>query len=325
VLIAGISAALAYGRWFQPGAGWRAGLVGLGRVWRRVWTIYLVQIVVTVAVLGAITALALWFQNPSMRSHNQMPAFLVDPGGAMMRIPLLIQQLDYVDILPMYLVLLLGTPLLLVLALRWPWVLLSTAVLLWWVTNALQLNLPNHPGDWGWYFNPLAWQLVFVIGLVCGAAMLDGRRLVPRHLYLQVVAWGMLAFALAWQQWPPLRDHMYGLLWQAKEAGWPDWLIGLEKTYLPLPRLLHVLVLAYALGSLDIVRRVCAWGMAAPLRLLGRQGLLVFATGSVISVALQTVRLETGQTALLDSVMIGGGLAVLFALAAIKTWWPGTR
>ena len=147
VLISGISAALAYGQWFQPGIDrpMRQMLLGVGHIWRRVWTIYLVHILITVLTLGVSLAVARWFGDAQLRHINKMDIFLVDPGGAMLRIPLLIQQLDYVDIQPMYLILLFCTPLALWLAGRAGWLLFGLSVLLWWVTNTYQLNLPNHP------------------------------------------------------------------------------------------------------------------------------------------------------------------------------------
>ena len=325
VLISGISAALAYGQWFAPGAGMRQAMVGLGHVWHRVWTIYLVQILATVLTLATILAVARWFDDPQLRHINKMDSFLVDPGGAMQRIPLLLQQLDYVDILPMYLVLLFWTPLALWLAWRAGWLLLGLSALLWWAANTWQLNLPNHPNPAGWYFNPLAWQLNFVIGLLIGTAARQGRRAVPANALLLVIAGAVLILGVGWMQIGFIGDYMWGLIGQAQQDGAPAWLIGFEKTYLPLPRLIHVLALAYVLSYFSIVRRVCGMAILAPFALLGRQGLLVFAAGSVICVGLQTVRQRTGDNFALDCAMLGAGLAVLFALAAVKQYWPKSR
>lgn len=322
VLISGISAALAYGQWFQPGSGLRQAMIGLGHVWHRVWTIYLVQILATVLTLAVILAVARWFNDPQLRHINKMDSFLVDPGGAMLRIPLLIQQLDYVDILPMYLVLLFWTPLALWLAWRARWLLLGLSGLLWWVTNTYLLNLPNYPNPAGWSFNPLAWQLIFVIGLLIGTAARQGRRLLPTHPLLLIIAGAVLILGLLWMQIPAVGDYMWGLMWQAQEQGAPAYLTSFEKTYLPLPRLIHVLALAYVLSYFQIVRRVCGSAILAPFALLGRQGLLVFAAGSVICVGLPTVRQRTGDNFALDTAMLASGLAVLLALAAVKHYWP---
>lgn len=325
VLIAGISAALAYGQWFQPGSGLRQGMIGLGHIWRRVWTIYLVQILITMLTLGVILAVARWFGDTQLRHINKMDIFLLDPGGAMLRMPLLIQQLDYVDILPMYLVLLAATPVALWLAWRARWLLLGLSVLLWWVTNTYQLNLPNHPNPAGWFFNPLAWQLIFVIGLLIGTAGRQGRRMIPAHPVLLIIAVAVLIIGLGWMQLSFFGEYMWGLMWQAQQDGAPAYLTSVEKTYLPLPRLVHVLALAYVLTYFPLVRRVCGSVILAPFALLGRQGLLVFAAGSVICVGLQTVRQRTGADLGLDTVLLACGLTLLFMLAAAKQYWPKDR
>ena len=319
VLIAGLSAALAYGRWFRSPLQFQ---VGLGRIWGRVWTLYLVQIFITVLALGLTVGLAGWFGDPSILNHNKVDLFLADPGNALLRLPLLIQHLDYFDILPMYIVLLFFTPFALILAWRWPLALFGASVGLWWVAVTFRINLPNHGNPSGWFFNPLAWQILFVIGLLAGTAMQQGRRLVPRHPALLALAGGYLGLSLVWLNWQPLGDSMGGLLWQAEQAGVPRYLTTFDKTFLPVPRLLHILALAYVLSAIGGLKQVCTARYAAPFGLLGRQGLLVFAAGSVIAVGLQSVRLQTGGDAMTDTIMLAGGLAGLFALAALQQYWP---
>ena len=71
-----------------------------------------------------------------------------------------------------------------------------------------------------------------------------------------------------------------------------------------------------------MLHRWAASPIAAPLALLGRQSLPVFALGTVLAIAIQTVKTVTGQNLLLDSLMIGGGLLLQLALAAAKQYWP---
>jgi hypothetical protein len=115
---------------------------------------------------------------------------------------------------------------------------------------------------------------------------------------------------------------MYGLLWQVQQDGAPDYLTSFEKTFLPLPRLGHVLLLAYVLAYFNAIKRLCGAALMAPFRLLGRHSLLVFSAGSVICVGLQTIRQRTGDDLAVDAMMLGAGLVVLFALAAAKDFWP---
>jgi hypothetical protein len=322
VLIAGIAAGLAYGSYFRDPT---QILAGTGRIWGRVWTIYLVQIFITVLALGLAVLLAHWFANPAMLQINQVNAFFADPQSGMVRLPLLAQHLDYVDILPVYVALLAATPFMLLLAWRAPLLLLALSVGLWMVTDRWQLNLPSHPNPAGWFFNPLAWQLIFVVGLLTGVALKDGRRLVPVTGWLLVPALAILVLGGVMYTLPSLAGPLWDWHWRAGQAGAPDILIGLEKTFLPLPRILHALALAYVLSCFAFVSTACASRPAAPFALLGRNALPVFAAISILNFAMQLVRVETGEDFWRDTAMLVAALAVIFALAAAREFWPAVR
>lgn len=146
VLMCGISAGLAYGLYFgRPMRLW----AGFGRVWRRVWTIYPVHILVTVCGLAVTAAVAGWYANPDLLKRNQIGYLLVEPIRFLRGIPILTQQLDYGDILPLYLVLIFAAPLALVLAWRRPWRLLAGSFALWFVTVKYRLNLPSTTSEAG--------------------------------------------------------------------------------------------------------------------------------------------------------------------------------
>jgi hypothetical protein len=105
--------------------------------------------------------------------------FLREPLGFLVGVPLLTHQLGYVNILPMYAVMLFAAPAMLWLALRRPWALAGLSAALWFLTGLFEWNMPAFPNPGGWFFNPLAWQIIFVTGLLTGVAMRQGRRLVP--------------------------------------------------------------------------------------------------------------------------------------------------
>src|SRR5207253_34586 len=71
------------------------------------------------------------------------------------------------DVLPLYIVLMLAFPLILWSLLRRPnWTLLASA-LLYLMARRSGWNLPAFPSG-EWYFNPFAWQLLFVFAAWCG-------------------------------------------------------------------------------------------------------------------------------------------------------------
>ena len=61
--------------------------------------------------------------------------------------------------------------------------------------------------------------------------------------------------------------------------------------------------------------RVADSAYAGPLKLLGRNGLAVFAAGTVISMALQVFKLPLTPDPLADGAMLAAGLALQLGLA----------
>jgi hypothetical protein len=312
VLMAGISAGLAYGPSFRPGG---EAWAGLWRVWGRAWTLYLVHLLVTVAALAVAAGFALWADLPGLLRLNRVDLLLGQPLEALAGLPLLRFQVGYADILPVYAALLLVAPAILWLGWRAPRALLGGSVLLWLAAGELRLNLPTSPSPAGWLLSPFSWQVLFVVGALAGIRAREGRRLVPARGWLVALAAGFLILALAWRVVPVLGESMGHGLRLLAEAGLPWTLTAFHKTWETAPRLLHALALAYLLATLPAVRRACERRWAAPLRLLGRHALPVFALGSVLAFVVQGIKTETGAAPLLDGFMLGGGLFLQLALA----------
>lgn len=314
VLMSGIAAGLAYSPQFRAGPLWP----GIARVWARARTLYLVHITTTLLALGIFAAAALWFDDWAPLGTNNIPGLFTNPLGALIGLPLLTHQLGYFNILPLYLVLLLVTPVLLLLGRRHPWQVILGSILVWAVAGQWHLNFPNYPIPGGWFFDPLSWQLIFVVGLFSGVAMRERRALVP---YDNVLFIGAAVLVLVVGFWMKLdwlgtfgRDRLLAPL---SHVGFPDYFVWFDKGTLALPRLLHALALAYVLSSIPLVRRIAESPYAAPLTLLGRHGLPVFATGSVLDMVLQAIKARTGQDPLIDGTLFLVGLLILLALADV--------
>ena len=213
VLMSGIAAGLAYSLDFRARS--LQLWTGLARVWRRVWTLYLVHILTTLAALAAASAVAIWLNNSESLFENQMKWVWQDPLPTFVGLVLLTHQFGYVNILPLYLVLLAVAPLLLFAAWRRPMWLMAGSVTLWAVAGIWHLSLPNYPSKGGWFFNPLTWQVIFVTGLLTGVALKEGRRLVPVQRWLQVVTGLFLIYAALSTRSPPCQRS------PASRCGWP--------------------------------------------------------------------------------------------------------
>ena len=150
-------------------------------------------------------------------------------------------------------------------------------------------------------------------------AMKVGGRFVPKSPALFGLAAAFLVFVLVWMKVPPVGKTMNGMLGWLGSVGVPFYFSAFDKTFLSLPRLLHALALFYVMGHLAVMRQVASSAAAAPFRLLGRQGLPVFAVGTVLSMFLQSVKSGRQPDPLFDGLILGSGLLVLLALAWVLT------
>ncbi len=141
--------------------------------------------------------------------------------------------------------------------------------------------------------------------------------------FLAPVLFGLAAaflfFVLRWVKIPELGAAGRQGLGFLSKLGLPFYVTWFDKTFLALPRLLHALALFYVVASLGVMYRIAESRLAAPLRLMGRQGLAVFAAGTVLSLFLQAVKTGVEGGLLLDSVLLGGGLLLLVGLAYVLT------
>ena len=151
-------------------------------------------------------------------------------------------QPAYLNILPLYVVLLVLAPALISLAL----IDLRLAILgsgaVYVATQLFALSLPSYPGNGAWYFNPLAWQFLFTIGL-CGGLMIQREQV----LRSQILLWAALAYLLGALIWT--RAEFYH---SVDLAPLPRFIWDFDKTNLTLPRLLHVLALVYVISRLPL-------------------------------------------------------------------------
>lgn len=312
VLMSGIAAGLAYSPAFGARPIWPAVL----RVWARARHLYVVHLAITLISLAIFAAGALWFGAYELLEKINIPPIFAHPLEAMIGVPALTHQLGYLNILPLYAVLMVSAPIPLFFGQRWPMPTLAVSVGLWVVAGQFRLNLPNYPTSGGWFFNPLSWQLIFVIGLLSGMFMKRGARFVPQSRGLLAVASLVVLSVLLWMKIPAVGDLGRQGLGALSKLGLPFYVTWSDKTFLALPRLIHALAIAYVLASLPLVARVATLPLTTPLRLLGRHGLAVFSVGTIISLFLQALRvgLDT-PSPMIDFWMIGVGLALLLLLA----------
>ncbi len=248
-----------------------------GGLLRRALKIYGVHIALTVAGLIVFGA-AYWMSGvPDLiQAHGRSYVFNA-PSSGLVGLALMSLQLGYFNILPLYVVLMLWAPVALAIARRDPTAALIVSAGLYAAARLFGLNLPNWPEAGGWFFNPIAWQLVFTLGLVAAILWRDGP---PRPapwlvtLSLATVAGAALVVTNEGGLAPGLRDAATAHLDVAKQD-------------LGLARLTHFIALAYLVATAPRLMRFIApmirGGFGNAVQSLGRNSLPVFAAGSLMS------------------------------------------
>jgi hypothetical protein len=301
VLLAGFASMVAYGGSFA-----RDGvLTGLRRVLLRVLRIYLFQALLLLALVAVVGG---WLRYFGVEPESGAP--FLHSGLSGLRHGLTLQaQPASLNILPLYIVLLALFPLIYGLIAISPIVAFGVSGALWvWVNIDPSINLTNWLDGQGWFFDPFAWQFLFVIGAL-GALVLrryDGD--LPRPLWLRAAAWGYLCFALIvtapWQSWGWSNFH-------------PIPLDPPDKTVLAPLRLLNVLAfVVLALGS----ARFRALSERPAMRFLlvcGRNSLEVFSLGTLLAMISRLVFRTFGMTLLTQFLANGIGLGLMIALAFV--------
>lgn len=308
VMLAGFASAYAYFARFERGETWDATVKAI----KRAWTLYMSHIVTTIIGISLFCAATLYFMHPGYLDdtivYMDIKPLMDDPVRGLIGLVTLGHQLGYFNILPMYMALLLMLPLFMVLARYGLALLLAVSVTLWFATGVFALDVPNYPMPGGWFFNPLAWQLLFVVGFILGQRQRENRPMpFSGVLYGLCVAYLLLAY---W--WVPFD-------WLINFSGikLPSTIWSFDKGFVAWPRLLHVLALAYVVMMSPLGRLMHRIPASNFLTAMGRHSLPVFCIGSLLSMTGAIVRHEWGGSFVHDTVIIATGLLVMGTLAVI--------
>jgi hypothetical protein len=313
IFISGYTAAVVYGRTLLD----QGILFAAAQVYRRVWQLYVAHIFLFVIFTAEVSYTIVRFNNPMYTDELRVGDFLAVPHVAIIKALLLQFQPTFLDILPLYIVLLSSFPLILVLLRVGTLAALIPSLALYLVTQVYGLSLHAYPDDQVWFFNPMAWQLLFVIGTAFGFARISGRSLLPSSDLLFGVAAAFVALSIViCVSWTihGLYDTFPALFLRQL---WP-----LNKTNLSWLRLVHFL--AVALVVVHLVRAdnpFFRWRGVRPIILCGQQSLQVFCLGILLSVLGHFVLTEwsggLGAQLMVNIV----GFALMIGTAALLTWY----
>src|ERR1700732_3523602 len=312
IFISGYTAAFVYGRAMRE----RGYLVASARILRRAWQIYVAHIFLFTIFMAEIAYVAATFDNPLYAEEMNILDFLKQPDVTIFQALLLKFKPVNMDVLPLYIVLLLLFPPALAMLMWQPAFALAAFAVLYVLTWNFDWNLPAYPNG-VWFFNPFAWQLLFVFGAWC--ALGGAKRLAPvlqsRTVLAAALAYLALAFVIA-------------LTWYVEPLGrlvpnWlSEWMYPIDKTNLDVLRFAHFLALAAV-----TVRFVPPdWpGLKSPILQpairCGQHSLEIFCLGVFLAFAGQFVISEYSGGPLVQVGISFVGIIIMIATANLISWY----
>jgi hypothetical protein len=323
IFISGYTAAFVYGRAMHE----RGFVVSGARILRRAWQIYVAHIFLFAIYMAEISYVATSFDNPLYAEEMNILDFLKQPDMTIVQALLLKFKPVNMDILPLYIILLLLFPPILWLLQRVPMLALGASLALYVLAWQFGWNLPAYP-EGSWYFNPFAWQLLFVFGAWC--ALGGANRLAPLLRWPATLVTAILYLGFAF---------IIALSWYLPEqiSIVPHWLEDLiypiDKTNLDVLRFAHFLALAVL--TVRFVPRT--WPMLNswilyPAILCGQHSLEIFCLGVFLAFAGHFALVEISGAFWMQVMISLLGVAAMIATAALITWYknlegrsPGPR
>ena len=312
IFISGYTAAFVYGRTMRE----RGFIISGARILRRAWQIYVAHIFLFAVYLAEIAYVQKSFENPLYAEEMNILDFINQPAETIVQALLLKFKPANMDVLPLYIVLLLWFPPVLWLLQRRPTLALGGSVALYIAAWRFNLNLPAYP-EGVWFFNPFAWQLLFVFGAWC--ALGGAARLQPllHARTTTIVALLYIAFAL-----------FVALSWYVPGMGrlMPLWLeeviYPIDKTNLDVLRFAHFLALA-ALTVRFVPRD---WPFLTspvlyPAIVCGQHSLEIFCLGVFLAFAGHFAMVEVSGAIWMQILISALGVLLMVATAALITWY----
>ena len=315
IFISGVAAAFAYGGFLAR----RGPLQATARIYRRIWQLYVAHVFVFVAYTALVAFILNGVHNPAIARTTGENIFLRHPGIATAEVLALGFQPNSFQILPLYMVLLAGLPPFLLLIRRHPRVALGLSAAFYLAEHRFGWTLYLYPDHHPWGFSPLAYQFLFVTGVVCGHLQLSGRRLLPDRRWIYVVAGAIVAVCAVISFSHSLQTISGSFPMLLPGAPWSSMD---EKRDLSLLRLVNFLAIAIVVGRL--VRRdakFLSWPLARPVVLCGQNSLHIFCLGILLSTAGSYILQDITDRLRVQLLVSIAGALLMIGMAFLLTWY----
>jgi len=318
IFISGYAAATVYGRALQR----QGGVAATGQICRRIWQLYVAHIFIFV-ILAAEVCYATLSLHQTYSEDFGIDNFIDEPQVAIIKVLLLQYQPQFLDILPIYMILLGVFPVVLLLLQRCLPLPLILSGALYLLTLRFGWQPHSYPDNEAWFFNPLAWQFLFVIGATAGYSqhsrwVFPGQgSWLPKLAIAITVAIGIVS--ISWTIHGAY-DAFPGLLLRELSP-----LVADKSNLAPL-RLISFLALAVTVAH--FVGRdsgVLRWRVAQLIIRCGQHSLQVFCLGIVLSV-LGYILLTFFRDDVLTQLGIDlAGIVAMMGIAVLLTWYKANN
>ncbi|MCG7400034.1 MULTISPECIES: OpgC domain-containing protein [Caballeronia] len=282
---------------------------------KRAFELYRAFLVTAALMLVASFLLRPFFGHAPNLALHDLDTLMSQPVSSIAEILTFERQPYLSAVLPMYALFALAVPLMLPLARSKPWLLLGLSLALWAFAAQIGEFMPS-VDDNLWDFNPAAWQLMFVLGVLARCQPIYQR--VSANRFGWIVSAGAVALIAGMAYYkllvlPPVLDSAF-------------------KRDLAGPRVVNFLAIAWIAANLARYGVVKAVATRLPwVGALGRAGMVSFVAGTVISLVVDSIlftltdgliNVPAGLAA--DAIAIGALLAVPHVHQRISNWL-GTR
>jgi hypothetical protein len=272
--------------------------------------IYLGHVATTLIVMSLYLAFARVMHDPDLLYVNEAGLAATSPRAFLRGVFMLTEQIRFVDILPLYAILTLALPLLFILNRKPAIAMLSISAALYALALIFRVDLPMWPEPGRWFFNPVAWQSIFIAGFMIGKERDTTTKLLARAPFLlpaaaAIVLVAAVSMVAGWT--PGGEGQMDGVAYYF-----------FDKSSLGLLRLAQFLALALVVSRVTfLIPRFAppAWRLFS---FLGRNALAVFCAGCLISAIGQIAHHVGFHGVVFDSAFMVATMALLCLVAKVR-------
>jgi len=315
IFISGFAAAMVYGSHLNQ----RGFVLATAQVYRRVWQLYVAQVFLFVIFTAEVSYALNAADNPLYAEEMGVGDFLSEPHVAIVQALLLRFQPTFLDILPLYIAMLAVFPPVLVLIAWRPLAALIPSAVLYLAVQRFGWTPHVYPDNHPWFFNPLAWQFLFITGAICGRRQASGEPVLPPGRWLLFTAAAIAGFCaiinLTWLVhwiWDPFPPLLARYLWH----------LAIDKSNLSPLRLIDFGALAVlGVSLLDRESKFLLGPIARPIVLCGQNSLYIFCLGILLAVMGHVVLSEVTSALPVQLLVNVVGIAVMIAVAFVIAWY----